>query len=208
MKAEAVRSLSDTGLFGSLPQQEAPSKSGTNKKPVGLKRYKLRKELGIPNALVREELPPIHEVHDQLLPFIASRFCDEEMLKLLHVTRSKADLSLKELFNGEFEERQINVRLSNARVAEQAQRELELNDSIDKRKLLPALADHLKSLADEEGIEAETADFRRAINLMIMKEPDRIHEAIRFAQAKLIKPIDDLPIPEEVDDYIQLVIST
>ncbi|MCP4935515.1 MAG: DEAD/DEAH box helicase family protein [bacterium] len=202
VKAESVRDLSSTGLFGSLPEQPAPSKGSGEAQGPGLKRYRLRREeLGIPEALVREELPPIHEVHGDLLPLIAARFCDDTMLKLLHVTKRKADLSLRELFNGESEERQIDVRLSNARVAEQAQKELEFNDSIDVRKLRLALVGQLETLADKEGIEAERADFRRAIDLMVMQEPDRIHEAIRHALTHHMRSNVDLPIPEETDDW-------
>lgn len=202
IKAEAVRDLSETSLFGDLPKQEAPSPSGDAQPKRGLKRYRLRREeLGIPQALIREELPPLHEVQSELLPLIAAKFCDHSILSLLHATRRKADLSLKELFQGEVEESQINIRLSNARVAEQAQRTFEFNDSIDVRMLRIALVEKLRELADNTGVEADETDYRRAVDLMAMKEPNRIQDAIRHAQSTQLRSLADLPIPEETDDW-------
>ena len=99
------------------------------------------------------------------------------------------------------ENRKVDVRLSNARIAEQAQKEFEFNDSIDTRKLRRALVDKLVQLADENGYGGGEEDFRRVNNLMVMKEPGLIHESIRVAQTKFMTSVDDLPIPEETEDW-------
>lgn len=205
IQAEAIRDLGETNLFGNLPEQAAPSRAGSPAPERKTKRYRLRREeLGIPNALVREELPPVYEIEDGLIPKIAAHFCGDgdELFKLLGRTKGKAELSLKELFSGEISEnRKVDIRLSNARIAEQAQKEFEFNDSIDIRKLRRALVDEVARLADDEGYGGEEADFRRVIDLMVMMEPNRIHEAIRGAQSQFMKSLDDLPIPEETDDW-------
>jgi type III restriction enzyme len=205
VRAEALLDLSGTSLFGDLPEQHAPERPGASAPKRGMKRYKLRKEeLGIPAALVREQLPPVYEIEDRLMPAIASNFCGDgsEMFALLNRTKGKADLSLRELFTGVVsDERKVDVRLSNARIHEQAQKEFEFNDSIDTRKLRRALVEEMSRLADSQGYEAGEDDLRRVINLMAMNEPGRIHDAIRQAQARFMQAVDDLPIPEETEDW-------
>jgi len=87
IQAEAVRDLGETNLFGNLPEQAAPDKAVSSAPKRGTKRYKLQREkLGIPAALVREELPPVYTIEDDLIPAIASHFCGDgdELFKLLN----------------------------------------------------------------------------------------------------------------------------
>lgn len=200
---ETVRTLGETALFSGLPEQLSPKIASNPGVRRGLKRYRLRTELEIPSALWQEELPPIHEIQEKLVTGIARNFCTDDLLADLRATRRKADLSLKDLFiAGDVEHREISVRLSNARVSEQAQAEFEFNDSIDPRNLKRALYDRLEALADEKGIEGfEKADVRRAIDLAVMRNPERLRDALRRAQADYVTLTNALPIPTETTDW-------
>jgi type III restriction enzyme len=205
VQAEALMDLGTTGLFGDLPEQQAPQKQASTAPKRGMKRYKLRRDLGIPVALVREELPDRLGIFDEMIPAIAAKFCGEgdELFRLLNKTGGKADLSLRELFTGTMGDgRKVDIRLSDARIADEAQKAFDFNDSIDTRTLKKALVARLSNLADEGGYQnVSEHDLRRVIDLSIMSNPSRIFEAIRHAHAQFMDTKEDLPIPEETDDW-------
>lgn len=73
--------------------------------------------------------------------------------------------------------------MSNARIADKAQLAFQFNNSIDPRLLQRALVLALGIRCEQETITATTSDLRRAIDLAVMKEPDRLKEAMRQALA-------------------------
>ncbi|MCM5560289.1 DEAD/DEAH box helicase [Pleomorphomonas sp. JP5] len=203
---EMTQGLNSTPLFGHLPEMMAPTsfhpvsvQAGNN----GPRRYRLRRELGVPEALYREELPPIHGIEGQLVIEIAREFCRDDLLAELTARRRRADLSLKELFRNEAEEhRSIQIRLSDVRVAEQAQQAFEFNDGIDPRALKRALYDRLAMMADDRGIDGiSQSDIRRAIDIAVMRDPGKLKDAVRAALVPFITLNNDLPIPLETDPW-------
>ena len=116
---EWAQGLGKASLFGNLPLQFSPSSIVKGPLPKrGVKRYRLKKELGVPLALYREELPPTREIEEELVKGAAVHFCQDDLLSYLSATRRQAEVSQTDLFNaGTEEHRKINVRLSNARVA-------------------------------------------------------------------------------------------
>ncbi len=202
--AEAIASLGDTGLFGKLPELQAPSKSNSSSavKPR-LKTYKLRREeLGIPLALVREELPPFEELDDKFYASIGVNFCGDgrELFALLSKRGGKAELGFRDVFDGgQIEARLIDVRLSNARIAEEAQQHFEFNDSLDTRLLKIGIVNRLLALAANEGMDAPSQDLRRAVEFSVMQNPGKLHEAVKQAQARKLRFMQELPIPDELE---------
>jgi len=200
ISGEYTQSITSTGLFGDMPYQFAPQTSPkTSFKPErGAKRYPLRVDLGIPKALVREELPKIYEIQDEFVEDIAQEFCTPDLLAEINRVGRQAQVSLKDLFNKRLEEQSetINVRLSNARVMQEAQLAFEFNNQIDPRKLRQALVARLTSMAEEQGYQSSPADIKRTIQLAVMLDKAKMKEALRRAQKRHMVVNTDEPIPE------------
>lgn len=197
VKGEIWQSMVQTPLFGDLPEVEQPERATPVATKVGMRRYPLRTDLNLPKALLRE-LPPDPAKLNELVDDIARDFCrSTDIITLLQRKLSKAHMDLKSLFSAEnLETIDLRLRLSNARIAEQAQMAFNFNDSIDPRLLKPALVRALRQTVDDRGIEAEERDLRRAIDLAAMMEPEALKEAIKTAQARHVRIDANEPVPE------------
>lgn len=194
---ETWQSMSDTPLFGDLPERKKPETDKGPSKP-NFRLYPLRKDLDLPKALVRE-LPPDPVKLNDLVKDIAREFCrSADMPGLLQRKLTKAHLDLRDLFASELQETvDLRLRLSNARVAEKAQLAFNFNDAIDPRLLKRALVEELLAIVDDKGIEADERDLRRAIDLAGMMEPEKLKEAIKTAQARNVRTDTSEPVPEQ-----------
>lgn len=196
-KGEVWRAMVQTPLFGDLPVSEKAGAALPSAPRAGIRNYPLRTDLDLPRALLRE-LPPDPSRLNELVDDIARDFCRNiDIIGLLHRTLSKAQMDLRSLFSAEnLETIDLRLRLSNARIAEQAQMAFNFNDSIDPRLLKPALVRALRQITDDRGIAAEERDLRRAIDLAAMLEPDALKEAIKTAQARQVRIDASQPIPD------------
>mgnify|MGYP003664489987 CR=1 FL=1 len=192
---EAWQQMVQTPLFGNLPQTAAPSTAKPNPK---LKPYPLRKDIDLPKALLRE-LPPDPMKMNNLVDDIAKEFVrNSSIVGLLQRKLTMAHLDLKDLFlAGSSETIDLRLRLSNARIAERAQLAFNFNDSIDPRLLKVAIIKELKIRVVHDGIDAEERDIRRALDLAGMTEPDKLKDAIKTAQARSVRVVNDEPVPEQ-----------
>lgn len=199
----AVEGFSDPAmppLFPDLPDVLVPRNAPSRTTPQAHQaRYPLRTDLGLPTSLVREELPNLFDIEADLCPQIAREFCrDVPMTAMLRAVNSSADLSMHDLFNaGQTDQRKINVKMSAARIAEQAQTQLMFNDSIDPRRIREAIETELARICDKEGIDTTTRDIRRTINLAILRNPQSLRDAVRIAQSLHIRLESGEPIPTE-----------
>jgi superfamily II DNA or RNA helicase len=186
-------------LFAELPHSPSNAADPIAASPVKQRRYPLRIDLGVPSALVREELPNLFDIEGDLCPEIARQFCSRvDMIRMLNLAFSNAELSMHDLFNAlEHEERRLQVRMSSARIAEQAQMELQFNDGIDPRALRRAVEAELFRICEKQGIDASQKSIRRTINLAILKHPQGLRDAVRAAQGNHIRLDDKEPIPPE-----------
>lgn len=162
-------------------------------------KYVLRTNMGIPTALIREELPNLFDIEGDLCPQIAREFCRMvPMTSLLLAVNSNAELTMRDLFNNsQTDQRNLSVRMSAARIAEQAQAQLMFNDGIDPRRIREAVEAELARLCQKEGIAASSRDIRRTINLAILRQPQALKEAVRIAQGYHIRLETNEPIPTE-----------
>ncbi|MCL3882669.1 DEAD/DEAH box helicase family protein [Marivita sp. GX14005] len=187
-------------LFPDLPDVLSPRVTPAQPAPQEHQvKYLLRTDLGIPTALVREELPNLFDIEDDLCPQIAREFCRMvPMTSMLLAVNSNAELSMRDLFNaGQTDQRALSVRMSAARIAEQAQAQLMFNDGIDPRRIREAVEAELARLCQKEGIAATSRDIRRTINLAILRQPQALKEAVRIAQGHHIRLESNEPIPTE-----------
>lgn len=200
---DAVGGLADPAmppLFPNLPDVLAPRVARVQAAPQEHQvRYALRTDLGIPTALIREELPNLFDIEADLCPRIASEFCRRvDMTAMLLKVNTNADLSMRDLFNAdETDQRSLSVRMSAARIAEQAQMQLTFNDSIDPRRIREAIEVELTRLCRKEGIAATTRDLRRTINLAILRKPQALKDAVRIALSQEMRLESNEPIPPE-----------
>lgn len=187
-------------LFPNLPDVLSPRVTPAQPVPQEHQvKYLLRTNLGIPSALVREELPNLFDIEDDLCPQIAREFCRMvPMTSMLLAVNSNAELSMRDLFNaGQTDQRNLSVRMSAARIAEQAQAQLMFNDGIDPRRIREAVEAELARLCEKDGIAATSRDIRRTINLAILRQPQALKEAVRIAQGHHIRLESNEPIPTE-----------
>lgn len=186
-------------LFPNLPEVSPASAREPSPKMGHQKRYPLRTDLGIPPSLIREELPNLYDIEADLCPEIARIFCQSvPMAAMLNRVFSGAELSMRDLFNaGETDSRKLNVRMSSARIAEQAQAQLTFNDGIDPRRIRESVESELSKICEREGIEADRKSIRRTLNLAILKHPQSLKEAVRKAQGQHIRLESNEPIPTE-----------
>ena len=187
-------------LFPNLPDVLSPRVTRPHPVPQEHQvKYHLRTDLSIPKALVREELPNLFDVEGDLCPQIAREFCRMvPMTSMLLAVNSNAELSMRDLFNaGQTDQRNLSVRMSAARIAEQAQAQLMFNDGIDPRRIREAVEAELARLCQKDGIAAISRDIRRTINLAILRHPQALKEAVRIAQGHHIRLENNEPIPTE-----------
>jgi len=199
----AVESFSASAtppLFPNLPDVLSPRVTPDHPAPQEHQvKYLLRTGLGIPSALVREELPNLFDIEGDLCPQIAREFCRMvPMTSMLLAVNSSAELSMQDLFNaGQTDHRNLSVRMSAARIAEQAQSQLMFNDGIDPRRIREAVEAELARLCEKDGIGATSRDIRRTINLAILRQPRALKDAVRIAQGYHIHLESNEPIPTE-----------
>lgn len=197
---EGFSSPATPPLFPNLPDVLSPRVKPAQLVPQEHQvKYLLRTELGIPSALVREELPNLFDIEGDLCPQIAREFCRMvPMTSMLLAVNSNAELSMRDLFNaGQTDQRNLSVRMSAARIAEQAQAQLMFNDGIDPRRIREAVEAELARLCQKDGIAATSRDIRRTINLAILRQPQALKEAVRIAQGYHIRLESNEPIPTE-----------
>lgn len=201
---DALWGISETAgtppLFPDLPDVLSPRVApAVAPRPENLVRYALRANLGVPAALVREELPNLFDIEADLCPQIAREFCRAvPMTSMLLTVNSNAELSMRDLFNtGETDHRSLSVRMSAARIAEQAQAQLMFNDGIDPRRIREAVEAELMRQCREQGIDAQLRDVRRTINLAIFRHPTALKEAVRIAQTLHIRLESNVLLPSE-----------
>lgn len=187
-------------LFENFPEQQVPAK------PKTYRGYPLKRELGLPGALWRERPLLPHELDsDEFLTDVARSFCaDQRLLLRIGQTQRQAIVSLRDLFLSVTGEEGVSVRLSDARVAEQAQQAFQFNDSIDVRKLKIALVKELRRVATANGMDADERDFRRAIDLEAMLNPEGLKAAVKEAQARRITCTNDEELPPAIEDISDL----
>jgi len=187
-------------LFSDLPDVLSPRVAPAQPAPQEHQvKYLLRTDLGIPSALVREELPNLFDIEGDLCPQIAREFCRlVPMTSMLLAVNSNAELSMRDLFNaGHTDQRNLSVRMSAARIAEQAQAQLMFNDGIDPRRIREAVEAELARLCQRDGIGASSRDIRRTINLAILRQPQALKEAVRVAQGYHIRLENNEPVPPQ-----------
>jgi hypothetical protein len=194
---ETWQHMSETPLFGDLPERPKPETETKPGKP-NFRPYPLRIDLDLPKALVRE-LPPDPMKLNDLVQDIAREFCrTADVTGLLQRKLTKAHLDLRDLFEAEVQETvDLRLRLSNARVAEKAQLAFNFNDAIDPRLLKRALVEELRIIVDDKGFDAEERDLRRAIDLAGMMEPEKLKEAIKTAQSRNVRVDTSEPVPPQ-----------
>lgn len=197
LAGEALRDMIQAPLFDNLPGVPRSSSSSTSTL-TGPKKYPLLKDIGLPKALWRE-LPPSPDKLNDMVGDIAKLFCqDSDVILLLQKKRTKAMMKLKDLFlEGVEEDVDLRLQLSNLRIATKAQMAFNFNESIDPRLLKQALIAEMKEIVDHEGIEAEQSDLRRAIDLAVMKEPEKLKKAMKTVQGRNVQLSQTEPIPDE-----------
>lgn len=193
---EAWQQMSQTPLFGNLPEVARPSTVASGPAKPNLRSYPLRRDIDLPKGLWRE-LPPDPGSANKLVVDIAKLFCSSSNIaSLLQKRKTKAKMSLRDLFVADMtEEVELRLRLSNARVAEKAQMAFNFNDTIDPRLLKRALITELRRVVDDQGIDAEENDLRRALDLAVMAEPEKLKIAMKTAQGRNVRLSDAEPIP-------------
>ena len=193
---EAYQQMLQTPLFGNLPEERKPGSTEPAKTNPKIRPYPLRKDIGLPKALLRE-LPPDPMKMNDLAGDIAKEFVrTSAIVSLLQRKLTKAHLDLKDLFDAAMTETiDLRLRLSNARIAERAQLAFNFNDSIDPRLLKQAIIRELKVRVDHDGIDADDRDLRRALDLAGMTEPEKLKEAIKTVQGRSVRVVADTDIP-------------
>lgn len=200
-RGEIWSSLAGASLFGAdLPTHTAPVRGVTSSPKIDPSKvhYPLRTDLGIPQALCREELPDL-AYGQEFLEKVAHTFCRRaDVLKLLTKAKTKAQVTLHEMFEEEGvspdETVEFGVRFSAARIAEKAQSAFQFNDTIDPRALKTALVAELEKLADDEGHEVESKTLRRTIDFAAMREPGTLEDAVREVNSQYKQLKYDIPI--------------
>ena len=198
---ESLQSMMEKPLFPADLLPEAPKLGivGGSTRPEQRhhRHYPLRSDLDVPKALIRE-LPADPSESNELVGDIAREFCRTAgLVALLQRRLTKATLDLRDLFTSEIEDTvDLRLRLSNARVADRAQLAFKFNDSIDPRLLKQALITELRRIVDDQGVEAEERDLRRAIDLAGMTQPEKLKAAIITAQARRVRTDCSMPVPQ------------
>lgn len=206
---EAYQQMLQTPLFGNLPEERKPGSTAQASTNPKIRPYPLRQDIGLPKALLRE-LPPDPMKMNDLVGDIAKEFVrTSTIVSLLQRKLTKAHLDLQDLFDAAMTETiDLRLRLSNARIADRAQLAFSFNDSIDPRLLKQAIIKELKIKVDNDGIDADDRDLRRALDLAGMTEPEKLKEAIKTAQGRSVRVVADTDIPTSYFGPDSLAIAT
>lgn len=197
VRGEWRRSVDALPLFGdALPLASAP---GAPIGPrAGLRALPLRTDRGVPPALLSEQLPPLELLDAQVVQDAARMLFGQARTPFdyLMVTLGRASVSLRDLFLEERGEEFINVRMSDAQIAEQAQASFEFNAAVNPRTLKQAIVAQFARVAESRGTEiTDPQPLRRALELFALNHPDAIPTALREAQAAYLRIAPADPIP-------------
>ncbi len=194
LQGEFRQALGATPLFGGLPA--GPAAPAAPKR--GQRTIPLRTGLGVPAALRREVLPGPEQWNREIVAATARALFRQAdtPIRYLMTRKGKAQVSLRDLFlGGDIESRDFNVRMSDARIAEAAQASFAFNDHLDPRRFKQALIEEFARWCDNDGIEYEENDLRRALDLFAMSRPSALSAALREAQAAHLQVTDAEPLP-------------
>jgi type III restriction enzyme len=191
------RSLQGASLFDDLPLMQAPMGASRRRS------YPLRTDLSVPTALLQEILPP-PDVWDDAIATNTARALfrqRETPVTFLNRVRGRVSVSLRDLFLAEAaHEEVLQVRMSDARIAEVAQTAFEFNDQLDPRRFKRALIEQFAIVCHEQGREYTDQDLRRALDLFAMARPQALTEALREAQTAYVRVVTGPPLPELLVD--------
>ncbi len=185
---EWSRAIAQTSLFGDLLAQAAPHRQST---AASGRSYPVLHERGVPDALLRER-PPAPEQMDGSVLTSAARILfrqDKTPIDYLARTRGRVNVSLRDLFLADRpEEVIVNVRLSDAKIAERAQASFEFNEAVSARNLKRILIAEFRRVADDRGLEYGETDksLRRALDLFALHHPGALPDALKVAQAQAV----------------------
>ncbi|WP_298097816.1 DEAD/DEAH box helicase family protein [Brevundimonas sp.] len=205
IQGEFQRALNRTPLFGDVHLGAAPPPGG-GAAPRETRVYRLRRDRGVPDALLSERAPKPEQMDGVVvkraasLVFAEDRTPFDELLR----TQGQAIVSLRDLFiEGQPDQERFSVRMSEARIAEAAQTSFEFNQSISARALKAELMDEFRRRAVARGMESDEKAMRRALELFALNRPHAIPEALKSAQATAVdvgpaEAIPDLRVPEDV----------
>lgn len=196
VQGEFQRSLSHTPLFSGENLGTAPDAGAA---PRWTRSYLLRRELGVPAALLSERAPPPEQMDGAVVQraaralFQEDRTPFEELLR----TQGQARVTLRDLFlEGQPDQERFNVRMSAAHIAEAAQASFEFNEAISARALKQALMEEFRRLAAAQGAEVDEHAMRRALELFALNRPSAIPAALKAAQATAVDIAPAAPIPD------------
>jgi len=194
LQGEFRRALGNTPLFGGLEDGLAAPPSPKR----GQRVIALRTGLGIPAVLRREVLPGPDQWNGEIIAATARALFRQPVtpVRYLMTRKGKAQVKLRDLFlGGDIESRDLSVRMSDSRIAEAAQESFAFNDHLDPRRFKQALIEEFVRRCDDEGIEHEQRDLRRALDLFAMSHPGALSTALREAQAPHLQVADAEPLP-------------
>ncbi|MFY7851723.1 MAG: DEAD/DEAH box helicase, partial [Brevundimonas sp.] len=208
MAGEWSRELGATPLFGDLPEQ-AYQVADPGSIPRTARTFPVLQERGVPVALLRERPPAPEQMDGSVIEAVARELFrrDRSPLEYLSRTLGRAGVSLRDLFLADrLGEETFNVRMSEARIAEQAQASFEFNETVSARNWKRALVAEFRRTADNRGMEyADETTLRRALDLFALHNPDALPDALKVAQAQavVLEPADPIP-PLVVPDGAEL----
>ena len=204
VQGEFQRSLNRTPLFGDADLGSTPdSRSGAA--PKRTRTYPLRRDRGVPEALLSERAPAPEQMDSAVVQRAARGLFQEDRTPFdeLLRTQGQARVTLRDLFlEGQPDQERFNVRMSDARIAEAAQLSFEFNQAISARALKNALMDEFRRLAVARGADVDERAMRRALELFALNRPHAVPAALKAAQAAAIdigpaEPIPDLWLSED-----------
>jgi hypothetical protein len=207
LTGEWSRELGNTPLFGNLPEQGSPgaAPAAATRPP---RTYRVLLERGMPPALLRERPPAPDQMDGAVVQSAARELFRRERspIDFLSRTRGRASVSLRDLFLADRpEEETFNVRMSEARIAAEAQASFEFNEAVSARSWKRALVLEFRRVADDRGLEyADETTLRRALDLFALNHPDALPDALKTAQAQSVvvesaDPIPPLVVPDGVE---------
>lgn len=198
VQGEFQRSLQRTPLFGEADLGVAPE-VGSGASPKRKRAYPPRRERGVPEALLSERAPPPERMDGEVVRRAARAVFQEDRTPFdeLLRTQGQASVSLRDLFlEGQPDQERFSVRMSEARIAEAAQRSFEFNEAISARALKGALMEEFRRFASERGADPDEKALRRALELFALNRPNAIPDALKTAQASALEVAPAEPIPD------------
>lgn len=186
LQGEFRRTLSETPLFGGLSETQAAPPTPKRSQRV----IPLRTDIELPTALLREVLPSPEQWNGSIIEETARALFRQAVtpLNYLLARKGKASVTLRDLFlAGDIENRDLNVRMSDARIAEAAQKSFEFNEHLDLRRFKHALIEEFARRCDVDGIEYDQQGLRRALDLFAMDRTTALSAALRETQAAHLK---------------------